>query len=59
MSVQVYSVSDQTEGRRKPFLKWGDGNVNHYKSVYHPIPTRGNRKQPGNLQNKSVSCPFS
>ena len=59
MSVQVYSVPDQTEGRRKTFLEWGDGNVNHYKSVYHPIPTRGNREQPSNLQNKSVSCPFN
>ena len=44
MSAQVYSVSGQTEGRRKDFLKWTStdlcgGNVNYYKSVDHPIPT--------------------
>ena len=45
MSAQVYSVTGQTEGRRKAFLEWssidlssklsltfGD-NVNYYKSV--------------------------
>ena len=51
MSAQVYSVPDQTEGRRKDFIKctsidlyselsltYGD-NVNYYKTVHHPIPT--------------------
>ena len=59
MSAQVFSVPGQTNGRRKAFLKWGGGNVNYYKSVYHPIPTRGSRKQPGNFQNRSVTSPFS
>ena len=35
------------------------GNVNYYKSVHHPIPTRGNREHPGNFQNKSVNSPFN
>ena len=51
MSAHVYSVPDQTEGRRKVFLEWRNidlsnklsftcgGNVNYYKSVYHPILT--------------------
>ena len=51
MSVQVYSAPVQTEGRRKVFLEWRSidlssklfltygGNINYYKSVYHPIPT--------------------
>ena len=47
MSVQVYSVPGQTEGRRKPFLEWtsidlsskrsltcGANNVDYYKSVH-------------------------
>ena len=34
-------------------------NVNYYKSVHHPIPTRENRKHPGNFKNKSVSSTFS
>ena len=51
MSAQGYSVSGQTEGRRKAFLErtsidlssklslaYG-GNVNYYKSVHHPITT--------------------
>ena len=58
MSVQVYSVPDQTEGRRKAFLKWKSielsyelsltcgSNVNYYKSVNHPIPIRENREYP-------------
>ena len=41
----------------KLFLTCG-GNVNYYKSVHHPIPTRGNREHPRNSQNKSVSSPF-
>ena len=51
MSAQVYSIPGQTEGRRKAYLEWTSidlssklsltcgGNVNYYKSVYHPIPT--------------------
>ena len=35
------------------------GNVNHYKSVHHPIPTRENRKHPGNFQNKSARSAFN
>ena len=34
------------------------GDVNYYKSVHHPITTRGNREHLGNLQNKSISSPF-
>ena len=71
MSAQVYSVPGQTEGRRKAFLEWKSidlsyelsltcgGNVNYYKSVHHPIPTRENREHPGNFQNKSVSSAFN
>ena len=51
MSAQLYSVPDQTEGKKKTFLEWTSidlfsklsltwgGNVNYYKSVHHPIPT--------------------
>ena len=35
-------------------MKWGGGNVNYYKSVYHSILTWGNKGQLGNFQNKSV-----
>ena len=71
MSVQVYSVSDQAEGRRKAFLEWTSidlssklsltcaGNVNNYKSAHHPIPTLGNWEHPSNFQDKSVSSPFN
>ena len=71
MSVQVYSVPDKTEGRRKAFLEWTSmdlsskltltcgGNVNYYKSVHHPVPTRGNREHHGNFQNKSASSPIN
>ena len=51
MSVQVYSVPGQTEGKRKASLEWasidlssklslrcGD-NINYSKSVHHPIST--------------------
>ena len=50
MSSQVYSVSGQTEGRKKPFLEWTRidlssklsltcvANVNHHKSVHYPTP---------------------
>ena len=70
MSVQVYSVPGQTEGRKKAILEWKTidlssklslicgGNVNYYKNVHHPILTCGNRKNPGNFQNKSVNSPF-
>ena len=71
MFVRVYYVPGQTEERRKGFSErksiylsskqfltcWG--NVSDYKSVHHPITTRGNREHPGNFQNKSVSPPFS
>ena len=71
MSAQVYSVPGQTEGRRKALLEWKSidlsyelsltcgGNVNYYKSVHHPIPTRENREHPDNFQNKSVSSAFN
>ena len=71
MSAQVYSVSGQTEGRRKAFLEWKSvdlpyelsltcgGNVNYYKSVHHPIPTCEKREHPENFQNKSVSSAFN
>ena len=58
MNAQVYSVPGQTEGRRKAFLEWKSidlsstfrGNVNYYKSVHHPILTRGNKEHPGIFQ---------
>ena len=36
----------------------GGSNVNYYKSVQHPIPTRGNIEHPGDFQNKLASFPF-
>ena len=33
----------------------GGSNVNYYKSVQHPIPTR---EHPGDFQNKLASFPF-
>ena len=71
MSVQVYSVPGQTEGKRKAFFEWKSidlfyelpltcgVNVNYYKSVHHPIPTRENREHLGNFKNKSVSSTFN
>ena len=74
MSTQVYSAPAQTEGRSKTFLKLKSialhgislcslttcgGNVNYYKSVHQPIPTRENREHPGNFQSESVSSAFS
>ena len=71
MSAQVNWVPGQTEGRSKAFLEWNwiylsyelsltcEGNVNHYKSLQHPIPTRENREHRGNLQNKSVGSAFN
>ena len=50
MSAQVYSVPDQTEGKKKAFLEWTSidlssklsltcgGNVTYYKSGHHPTP---------------------
>ena len=70
MNAQVYSVPGQNEGR-KIFLKWASlnlssklsrtcgGNVNYYKGVHDPIPTRENREHNSNFQNKSVSSLFS
>ena len=55
MSAQVYSIPDQTEGKRKALLGWKStdlsyelfltcgGNVNYYKSFHHPIPPCENR----------------
>ena len=71
MSAQVYSVLGQTEGRTKTFLEWKSidlsskvsltcgGNANYYKSIHHPIPTRGSREHPDNFQNKSISSRFN
>ena len=36
----------------------GGSNVNYYKSVQHPSPTRGNIEHPGDFQNKLASFPF-
>ena len=70
MSIQVFSVPGQTEGKRKTFFKWKSMdlsyqisltcgvNVNYYKSVDHSIPTCENRKHPDNFQNKSGSSAF-
>ena len=71
MSAELYSALGQTEGR-KALLKWksidlsyklsptcGGCNVNYYKSVHHPIPTRENREHLGNFQNKSVNSAFN
>ena len=43
MRAQIYSVSKETERRKKTFLEWTSrdlcgGNVNYYKSVHHLIP---------------------
>ena len=46
--TQVYSLTGQTEGRRKVFFGGNKdplnyitngSNVNHYKSVHHPLST--------------------
>ena len=42
----------------KIFYIGGGSNINYYKSVHHPTPTWGNRKHPGNFQNKSVNSPW-
>ena len=71
MSAKVYSVLSRNEGRKKAFLEWksiylsykvsltGEGNVNYYKKVHRPIPTREDREHPCNFQNKSVSSAFN
>ena len=75
MSIQVYSIPYQTDGRtckrRKASLEWKinlcsklsltcGSNVNYYKSVHHPITTCGNsRKHPGNTYNISESSLFN
>ena len=71
MSAQVYSAPGQAEEWSKTFLEWKiidlnpmnsltcGGNVNCYKSVHHPVPTRENRGHAGNFQNKSVSSAFN
>ena len=70
-SVPQY-IASQTKPKRKGGAFWnvkhrliskltltGGSNVNYYKSVYHPIPTGGNREHPANFQNKSQSSPFN
>ena len=71
MSAQVYSVPGKIKGKRKAFFEWKNidisfelsftcgVNVNCYKSVHHPIPTRENKEHPGNFQNKLVSSDFN
>ena len=67
MSAQVYSVPDQTDVTRKPFLQWKctilsltcRGNVSYYEIVHHPFSTCWNREHPGIFQNKSVSSPIN
>ena len=71
MSAQVYSVPDQTGGRRKAIFEWKSIDlssklsftcgriVNYYKSVHRLVPTRGNMNHPRNFQNKPVSSPFN
>ena len=71
MSAQVYTVPGQSEGKTKASFECKSidvsyelsltcgVNVNYYKSVHYPIPTRENREHPGNLQNKSVSSAFN
>ena len=58
---QDFSSSLKTTSDHIPFeLSLTCGvNVNYYKSVHHPIPTRENREHPGNFQNKSVSSAFN
>ena len=59
------------KGKRKAFFEWKSihlsyelsltcaVNVNYYKSVHHPIPTRKNREPRGSFQNKSISSAFN
>ena len=62
MSLQAYSVPEQTDGRRKVSLEWKSIDVSYALSItygdtvnYYNILTRENREHPGNFQNKSVS----
>ena len=71
MSDQVYLFLAKFKRKMKAFLEWKSidlsyelsltcgVNVNYYKSVHHPIPTRKNRRHTGNFQNKSVSSAFN
>ena len=72
MSAQVYSASNQTEGRRRAFLEWTSidlssklsftcgGNVNYYKGLSsYSYSACGNREHPGTFENKSTSPSFS
>ena len=52
------SSCSQLDLSSKLSLTCGD-NVNYYKSIHHPIPTRGNREHLGSFQNKSVSSSFN
>ena len=36
----------------------GGDNISYYKSVHHPIATRGNRKHPGNFYKKVSKLSF-
>ena len=61
MSAEVYSVPGQTEGRKETFFEWEridlsyelsltyGVNIEYYKSVHHPLPTRENREYPRNF----------
>ena len=61
MSAEVYSVPGQTEGKKKTFFEWEridlsyelslayGVNIEYYKSVHHPLPTRENREYPRNF----------
>ena len=61
MSAEVYSVPEQTEGRKETFFEWEridlsyelsltyGVNIEYYKSVHHPLPTRENREYPRNF----------
>ena len=74
MSALVYSVPGQTEGRNKTFLERKSidlhgisqcllttcgVNVNYYKTVHQPIPTRENKEHPGNFQSESIRSAFN
>ena len=71
MSDQVYLFLAKLKRKMKAFLEWKSidvfyelsltcgVNVNCYKSIHHPIPTRKNRRYTGNFQNKSVSSAFN
>ena len=64
--VKYILFLDKLEGEGRLFWRGksishigGVGIVNYYKSVHHPIPTRGNREHPANFQNKSVRSPLN